>query len=148
MKHPQDPFPATSTGVRASAARSGTRSTGSRTGDSRKSGLEPIGRRSPPPPEGYFTKSTAQAQLDALLAQARQGTLPGMVRTGKRFAGFAEEWLAYCEGVRDCKPSTLRDYRNMVRVLDREFGGQSPPAGFAGPRSAIDVVGHLPIYVV
>ena len=52
----------------------------------------------------------------------RQGTLPGLVQTGKTFRDAADEWLAYCENVRDCKPSTMRDYRNMVRVLDREFG--------------------------
>jgi len=74
------------------------------------------------PPEGYFTKASAKAHLDELLTQARQGTLPGMVRTGRTFRGAAEEWLDYCEKVRDCKASTLRDYRNMVRVLDREFG--------------------------
>jgi integrase len=74
------------------------------------------------PPEGYFTKASAKAHLDELLAQARQGTLPGMVRTGRTFRDTAEEWLDYCEKVRDCKASTLRDYRNMVRVLDREFG--------------------------
>jgi Phage integrase, N-terminal SAM-like domain len=45
-----------------------------------------------------------------------------MVKTGKTFTDAADEWLAYCENVRDCKPSTMRDYRNMVRVLDREFG--------------------------
>jgi integrase len=74
------------------------------------------------PPEGYFTKASAKAYLDELLAQARQGTLPGMVRTGRTFRDAAEEWLDYCEKVRDCKASTLRDYRNMVRVLDRQFG--------------------------
>jgi integrase len=74
------------------------------------------------PPDGYFTKGKAQAYLDELLRQARDGSLPGMVKTGKTFADAAAEWLAYCENVRDCKPSTMRDYRNMVRVLDREFG--------------------------
>ncbi|HEV7400760.1 MAG TPA: tyrosine-type recombinase/integrase [Solirubrobacterales bacterium] len=76
------------------------------------------------PPEGYFTKASAKAYLDELLAQARRGTLPGMVRTGRTFRVAAEEWLDYCEKVRDCKTSTLRDYRNMVRVLDREFGSR------------------------
>jgi integrase len=76
------------------------------------------------PPEGYFTKASARAHLDELLAQARQGTLPGMVRTGRTFRDAAAEWLDYCEKVRDCKASTLRDYRNMVRVLDREFGSR------------------------
>src|SRR5262245_74386 len=72
-------------------------------------------------PEGYFTKASAKAQLDAMLAEARRGTLPGMVRTGKTFREASAEWLGYCENVRDCKPSTMRDYGNMVRVLDREF---------------------------
>ncbi len=74
------------------------------------------------PPDGYFTKGKAQAHLDELLRQTREGTLPGLVQTGKTFTDATAEWLAYCENVRDCKPSTLRDYRNMVRVLDRQFG--------------------------
>src|SRR6476659_2572814 len=61
------------------------------------------------PPEGYFTKASAKAHLDELLAQARQGTLPGMVRTGRTFRDAAEEWLDYCE---------------KVRVLDRECGNR------------------------
>ncbi len=80
------------------------------------------------PPEGYLTKASAKAHLDELLAQARQGTLPGMVRTGRTFRDAAEEWLDYCEKVRDCKASTLRDYRNMVRVLDRELGDRKVEA--------------------
>jgi len=80
------------------------------------------------PPDGHFTKAKATAHLDQLLAQARQGTLPGMVQTGKTFRDAAEEWLAYCENVRDCKASTMRDYRNMVRVLVREFGDRKVEA--------------------
>lgn len=74
------------------------------------------------PPDGYFTKGKAQAHLDELLRQTRDGSLPGLVQTGKTFADAADEWLAYSENVRDCKPSTMRDYRNMARVLVREFG--------------------------
>jgi len=74
------------------------------------------------PPDGYFTKGKAEKHLDELLRQTREGTLPGLVKTGKTFADATTEWLAYSENVRDCKPSTMRDYRNMVRVLDREFG--------------------------
>jgi integrase len=74
------------------------------------------------PPDGYFTKSKAEKHLDELLRQTREGTLPGLVQTGKTFADATEEWLAYSENVRDCKPSTMRDYRNMARVLVREFG--------------------------
>ena len=80
------------------------------------------------PPDGCFTKASAKAHLDGLLAQARQGTLAGMVQTGKTFRDAAQEWLAYCENVRDCKASTLRDYRNMVRVLVREFGDRKVEA--------------------
>jgi integrase len=76
------------------------------------------------PPDGYFTKGKAQAYLDELLRQARDGSLPGLVQTGKTFADAADEWLAYSENVRDCKPSTMRDYRNMARVLVREFGNR------------------------
>jgi len=76
------------------------------------------------PPDGYFTKGKAQAHLDELLRQTRDGSLPGLVQTGKSFADAADEWLAYSENVRDCKPSTMRDYRNMARVLVREFGSR------------------------
>ena len=37
------------------------------------------------PTQGYFTRRTAQAWLDEVLAQARRGELPGMVRTGAKF---------------------------------------------------------------
>jgi integrase len=74
------------------------------------------------PPDGYFTKGKAEKHLDELLRQTREGTLPGLVQTGKTFADATDEWLAYSENVRDCKPSTMRDYRNMARVLVREFG--------------------------
>jgi len=73
-------------------------------------------------PEGYFTKASARTHLDELLTQARLGTMPGLVQTGKTFGDASAEWLAYCENVRDCKGSTMRDYSNMVAVLDREFG--------------------------
>ncbi|MEX2106520.1 MAG: site-specific integrase [Solirubrobacterales bacterium] len=76
-------------------------------------------------PEGHFTKASAQAQLDRILAEARERTLPGSVRTGKTFAEASAEWLAYCENVRDCKLSTMTDYRAMVVVLDRHFGTKS-----------------------
>jgi integrase len=74
------------------------------------------------PAEGFFTKRTAKAYLDDLLADARRGSLPGAVRTKTTFGEAADEWLVYCEHVRDCKPSTLSDYRKMVRVLKRDFG--------------------------
>ncbi|HXR30904.1 MAG TPA: site-specific integrase [Solirubrobacterales bacterium] len=91
-------------------------------GSQQKKRLGPAWTEKTAPPDGYFTKGKAQAHLDELLRQVRDGSLPGMVKTGKTFAEAADEWLAYCENVRDCKPSTMRDYRNMVRVLVREFG--------------------------
>lgn len=75
-----------------------------------------------PPPPGHFTKTTAAAQLDLILGEARNGTLQDMVQTGKRFRDAASDWLTYCEKVRDCKASTMTDYRGMVAVLIREFG--------------------------
>lgn len=80
------------------------------------------------PPEGHFTKTTARAQLDEVMRQAREGTLPGMVRTGKTFRDASADWLIYCENVRDCKGSTMADYGNMVRVLNRDFGDRKVEA--------------------
>jgi integrase len=73
------------------------------------------------PAAGYFTKRTAEAWLRDTLDEARRGTLHGMVRTGATFADAAAEWLRYTEQERACKPSTLRDYRNMVNRLNRSF---------------------------
>src|ERR671914_1396448 len=68
------------------------------------------------PAAGYHTKRTAQAWLDDVLAQARAGTLPGMVRTGVTFADACEEYLRYVEVDLDRKPSTLTDYRSIIRA--------------------------------
>lgn len=77
------------------------------------------------PAAGYFTKRTAQAWLDDTLAEARRGELAGIVRTGVTFAQAAEEWLRYVEQERACKPSTVKDYRNMTRVLAQTFGDEA-----------------------
>jgi integrase len=68
------------------------------------------------PAAGYFTKRTAEAWLHEVLVQARAGTLPGMVRTGVRFADAAAEWLRYVAEDRGCKPTTLRDYGTSLRA--------------------------------
>jgi hypothetical protein len=68
------------------------------------------------PAAGYFTKRTAEEWLRDTLDAARRGTLPGMVRTGATFAGAAEEWLRYVEQDRDVKPSTLIDYRSVLKA--------------------------------
>jgi hypothetical protein len=67
------------------------------------------------PPEGYFTKRTAQAWLRDVLDQAERGVLPGMVRTGRTFADAAEEYLRYLADDRQRKPSTVRDARSVIR---------------------------------
>jgi integrase len=75
------------------------------------------------PPAGYYTKRTAEAWLRDVLAQARAGTLPGMVRTGVTFADACAEYLRYVEVELDRKPSTLCDYRSIVRAhLEPAFG--------------------------
>jgi integrase len=71
------------------------------------------------PAEGYFTKRTAEAWLRDRLDAERRGLV---TRTRATFADAAEEWLRYVEQDRDCKPSTLVDYRSVVRGLLPEFG--------------------------
>jgi Phage integrase, N-terminal SAM-like domain len=68
------------------------------------------------PPAGYFTKRNAEEWLRALLEEARAGTLPGMVRTGVTFADACDEYLRYVEVDLDRKPSTVCDYRSIIRA--------------------------------
>jgi len=69
------------------------------------------------PPAGHFTERTAQAELEALLTDARRGTLAALVeRTGATFADAAAEWLRHGEHERGVKPSTLAEYRSTVRT--------------------------------
>jgi len=68
------------------------------------------------PPVGWFTKRTADAWLQDLLAAARHGTLPGMVRSGVSFSQAAAEWLRLIGEDRERKPSTLVDYRSADRA--------------------------------
>lgn len=78
------------------------------------------------PAGGYFTKRTAEAWLRAVLDQAHNGTLPGMVRTGVTFADAADEYLRWLEFDRERKPSTVRDYRSTVRAhLIPAFGSRA-----------------------
>src|SRR3954469_10759610 len=68
------------------------------------------------PAAGYFTKRTAEAWLQDVLTHARAGTLPGMVRTGVTFADACDEYLRYVEFDLDRKPSTVIDYRSIIRA--------------------------------
>ena len=61
-----------------------------------------------------------------VLAQARRGTLPGLVRTGATFADAAAEWLRYVEVERGRKPSTIADYRSAVGTHLMPAFGKEP----------------------
>jgi integrase len=76
------------------------------------------------PPIGYYTQRTAQEALDALLTDARRGTLPdSSARTGHTFKDACDAWLRYVEHDKQRAPSTVQDYRNVVRAdLLKEFG--------------------------
>jgi hypothetical protein len=49
------------------------------------------------PAEGFHTRRTAQAWLDRVLAEARRGELPGVVRTGATFADAVAEYMRWLE---------------------------------------------------
>ncbi len=76
-------------------------------------------------PAGYYTPRTAEAALQAVLTDARRGTLAGMTTVNAKFADASAEWLRYVQHDRDVKPSTLSDYRHMAKRLDRTFGEMS-----------------------
>jgi integrase len=68
------------------------------------------------PAEGSYTRRTAQAWLDQVLAEARRGELPGMVRTGATFADAVAECMRWLEQDRARKPTTLRGYESIMRA--------------------------------
>src|SRR5579884_3006929 len=85
------------------------------------------------PATGYFTKRLAEDWLRDVLVQARQGTLPGSVRTGATFADAAAEWLRYVEHDRRRKPSTLAGYRAIVRSQLLPAFGEMPLESITTP---------------
>jgi integrase len=68
------------------------------------------------PPPGYYTKKAAEAELAAILADARRGSLPRPSGTGVTVREAAEEWLRHCEWERGAKASTLSEYGSVVRT--------------------------------
>lgn len=74
------------------------------------------------PPAGYFTKRTANEALDAILTDARRGTLEAINDTGVTFDDAAAEFLRYIEDVKKVCRSTVADYRGVVRYLSPRFG--------------------------
>ncbi len=105
------------------------------------------------PPLGYFTKRTAEAALDEILADARRGRLGGWVRTGATFTDACVDFLAFMERDRQRKRSTMNDYRSAVQrhflpafgarplervtssEIDRWRAGSSPRDGSRTARS-------------
>ena len=85
--------------------------------------LGPLWAQRGRPPDGYYTWRTAEQALEAILTDARRGTLPGMRRTGATFADAAAEYLRYVEQVRQRERSTVGDYRSVInRYLLPAFG--------------------------
>jgi hypothetical protein len=68
-----------------------------------------------PPPAGYLREKEAQAALQAILTDARRGTVE-QLRTGLTFDLAAEQWLAWAVRDRDWKPSTLSDNRSVLNA--------------------------------
>jgi len=69
------------------------------------------------PADGYYTKTTAQAALDAILADARRRRLESRpAPSGSTFADAAAEFLRWIEYDRQRKRSTLNDYRSAVNA--------------------------------
>jgi integrase len=68
-------------------------------------------------PEGYFTRRSAQAALQARLTDLRRGVgIPTRTRT--TFQDAAEHWYSHRLRSQNWKPSTKRDYRS---ALDRHL---------------------------
>ena len=76
------------------------------------------------PPTGYFTRKTAEAKLQEILADARRGTLAGAVESGATFADAAAEWLRYVEHDRKRKPSTIADYQGVSSTRSTRSSGR------------------------
>jgi integrase len=78
--------------------------------------LGPAAPRNGRPPEGSYTKRTAEAELRRILTAAERGELLSQAKkTGATVADAVEEWLRYCEQERSCAVSTMYDYEATVR---------------------------------
>jgi integrase len=67
------------------------------------------------PPEGTFTKRTAQQHLQAFLTDARRGVLPEVQRSGATVKEAVDEWLRYVEDERGVRGTTIREYRTSAQ---------------------------------
>lgn len=67
------------------------------------------------PPTGHLRQRDAEAQLEAILTDARRGIVE-QLRTGVTFDVVADEWIAWGIRERDWKPSSLSDYRSILNA--------------------------------
>jgi integrase len=65
-------------------------------------------------PVGHYTERTAREALEAILTDARRGTLAGAEVSGATFADAAAEYIRFLRDVRKIDPSTLRDYMGVI----------------------------------
>jgi hypothetical protein len=65
----------------------------------------------------------AEQELQAILADARRGTLPEMNATAATFADAGDEYLRYVAQVKQIDAVTVKDYRGVIDgYLRDEFG--------------------------
>lgn len=73
------------------------------------------------PPAGYLTEGMAEARLAAILAG--DDALVNLDPIRVTFGQAIDEWLSWKE--RECRPSTMHDYRSSTRSRIRPFFGES-----------------------
>jgi len=78
------------------------------------------GKRSRPA-AGYLTAAQAAAELERILAGERDDIDVGPRRDRPTFKTISEEWLA--DRARECRESTIHDYRHTVRGTLRPYFG-------------------------
>jgi len=83
------------------------------------------------PSAGTWTKKAAADRLAEILTDANRGDLDARFApsSGKTFGEACAEWLRWLEDDRDRKPSTLSDYRSVLKVhLYPAIGRDTPLA--------------------
>ena len=83
-------------------------------GVQRKQRLGPDWAERGRPPNGSYTRRTAEAALRTLLTDAERGELVVQRQTGATFGDACTEWLRHIEHDRERRPSTVTDYRSVV----------------------------------
>lgn len=77
--------------------------------------LGPAAPKNGRPPEGTYTRRSAEAELRRILTAAERGELPSQAKkTGATFRDVVESWLDYSEHEQGCKVSTMYDYRGTT----------------------------------